>query len=176
MKKVLQILLIFILYSVMFMITFHLPIRNTVNVYTYYGFKVLIVFTIILCFILFFCIKKKILNFDKKDFVITVLICFFVNAFVFGMVVITMERSISVFMINEMSKSDSNTKSQIEDSFISNYVYEKNAFGKRFEEQIEINNIKENNQEYSLSFKGKLILKCFKLINKIYNVKSNLLN
>ena len=175
MKKVLQMIMFFILFCVTFIISFHLPTRNIIEVYTYYGFISLAILTIILILILYFLVKKSILKFDIKDCIIIVILCFFVNCLFFGMVPVTMERSISVFMINELDKDKQISKTEIEQNFINKYVYENGAFDKRLVEQMAINNIEENNTTYNLSKRGKFMLKCFKLVDKVYGVNSKLL-
>ena len=175
MKKVLQMVLIFIIFCLAFVISFHLPTRKLMLVYTYFGFTSLIILTILLIFLLYLLIKKSILKFDIKDCIIIALLCFFVNVFFFGMVPVTIERSISVFMINEMHKNGMSSKDEITENFVNKYVYEYDAFGKRLEEQTEINTIDEMNGQYDLSNKGKFMLNCFKVIDKIYGINSNLL-
>lgn len=160
----------------MYIISFHLPIRKLIPIYTYYGFYMLIFMILCLIIVLWILVKKKILRFDIKDCIILILLCFFIHAFFFGMVPVTMERSISVFMINEMNKVDHANKEAIEENFIRKYVYENDAFHKRLEEQIGTKNIEEENGEYHLTKGGRFVLKCFKWINKIYHVESNLLD
>ena len=176
MKKVLQIFSMLVVFSCFFIVSFHLPTRKLIAVYTYYGFYALIILCVCLTVLLWILVKKHILKFDYKDCIIVILLCFFCNAFFFGMVPVTMERSISVFMISEMDKAGQMSKDEIEANFINKYVKEYDAFHKRLEEQIYINNINENEDEYTLSKSGRFMLKCFQLINKMYHVESNLLD
>ncbi len=175
MKKVLQILSVVAIFSGLFMLSFHLPTRNLIKVYTYYGFYALFFLCLCLIFVLWLLVKKEKLKFDKKDCVIVLLLCFFCNALFFGMVPVTLERSISVFMLSEIDKAGEMSKDEIESNFIKQYVQEYDAFEKRLEEQICIHNLAEKEEKYELSNGGKFMLKCFQLINKMYCVGSNLL-
>ena len=106
---------------------------------------------------------------------ITILLSFSINIFFFCMVPVTIERSISVFMLNEMNEKDFYTKKEIENLFIEKYVYEYGAFDKRFKEQIATGTISKTNSKYYLNKNGKKLLKKFKFIKNIYNIKTPIL-
>ena len=175
MKKVVKIIGICVIFSLTYMISFHFPTRKLVSVYTYYGFRMLLILTGLLTFGLYFLKKYKKIAFDKKDCIIIILMCFLGNAFFFGMVPVTLERSISVFMLEDLEKTENRTKKEIEENFVSQYVYEKGAFDKRLEEQLEIHTIEEKDGKYKLSNKGRFMLECFKGLNKLYHIESKIL-
>lgn len=171
--KIFKILTITILFTILFILTFHLPFRSWIPIYTYYGLCSLIILTIILIILLY--IIKKFFSFDIKDCMITILLSFSINIFFFCMVPVTIERSISVFMLNEMNEKDFYTKKEIENLFIEKYVYEYGAFDKRFKEQIATGTISKTNSKYYLNKNGKKLLKKFKFIKNIYNIKTPIL-
>lgn len=171
--KILKMLGITIAFTILFILTFHLPLRGLLPIYTYYGLCSLIILTILLIILLY--LFKKRISFDIKDCIITILLCFSMNIFFFCMVPVTIERSISVFMLNEMNKKEAYTKQEIEKLFIEKYVYEYKAFDKRFNEQITTGTISKTKKKYYLNKNGKKLLKKFKFIKNIYNIKTPLL-
>lgn len=173
-SKPFKMLLIFIIFTIVYILTFHLGTRKLIPVYTYYGMVSLCVLTILLGIILWIYGKKK-KYFDIKDSIIILLLCFFINLFVFCMVPVTLERSISVFMLNYMDNGKTYTKEEIEDAFIDKYVYEYGAFDKRFEEQIYTGTIEKKDNSYKISKKGNLFVDAFHFIKRIYNVKGKIL-
>ena len=171
-KKILVILLIEIVFTSIYLLSFKL---NLIKIFFYKGILYLIVISIVLITILL--IYKKYKNyFDIKDIIIIILLFFLTNILVFGMIPTTIDRSISVFMLNSINKEEL-SKKEIEKIFIDEYVYKNKAFEKRINEQITTGTIKKNSKgKYTLTKKGKSLLKLFKMINKIYNINSKLLN
>lgn len=174
-SKPFKMFLLFIVFTIIYMLTFHLKTRELIPVYTYYGIASLCILTVLLGSILCILSKKEKISFDIKDSIIVILICFFMNLFVFCMVPVTLERSISVFMLNYMDDGKEYTKEEIEQIFIDKYVYEYEAFDKRFEEQIYTGTIESNDETYKLSNKGKTMVNMFHFVKKVYNVKGKIL-
>ena len=174
-NKLLKMFIIFVMFTLFYILIFHLDLKKLIPVYTYYGMFSLIFLTILLIILLFVFIKKGILDFDIKDAIILVLLYFFINLFVFCMVPVTLERSISVFMLNEMNKGENYTKEEIERLFIEKYIYEYEAFEKRFDEQLFTGTISKKYDNYEINNKGKLTVKIFHFIKKIYNVNGKIL-
>lgn len=176
MKKIISIILIVVIFTILYIGTFHLKIREIMPVYTYYGIFTLIILTVLLALFLFVLNKMNYKYFDIKDSIIIILLCFSINIFVFCMVPVTIERAISVFMLNYMDNNNEYTKEEIEKVFIEKYVYEYQAFEKRFEEQIYTGTIENNGESYHISKKGKFLVDCFHFIKELYNVKGKVLN
>lgn len=170
-KKILIILLIEIIFTCIYLLTFKI---NFIKIFFYKGIINLIIISII--FIVLLLIFKKYKNyFDIKDIIIIILLFFLTNIFIFGMIPTTIDRSISVFMLNSISKEEL-SKNDIENIFIDKYVYKNKAFEKRINEQIATGTIKKNIKgKYTLTKKGRLFLKLFKIFNKMYNINSKLL-
>jgi len=173
-SKTIKGLLLILIFTIIYIAAFHLDTTKFISVYAYYGIVSLCLFTILLGIVLLIISKTKKI-FDKKDCIIILLLYFSINIFFFCMVPVTLERSISVFMLNYMSDGHEYTKEEIEDVFISKYVYEYEAFDKRFEEQIYTGTIEQKEQSYSISEKGNFIVECFNFFKRIYNVKSKIL-
>lgn len=174
-KKVCFMFALLLIFSILYIISFHFSIFNYTNVYIYNGLINLITITIIMGFLCFLLYRKKAINLDFKDCIITILLFFSINIFFFCMVPVTLERSISVFMLNELNQENGLTKEELERNFINKYVYKYDAFNKRFNEQKYLNTIQRKDEKYILSKKGKALLNKFKIIKKIYHVNSRIL-
>lgn len=173
-KKIGKIFIILLVFSMIYMITFHLPWRNIIPVYTYFGIISLFIVTIFLILFLFAIYRNNRIFLDKKDCIIVSLLFFSIHIFVFCMIPVTIERSISVFMLREL-QGNPLTKEEMEKAFIDKYVYEYGAFSKRIKEQKYTGTIKKKGDSYGLSAKGKFMMQCFYFIKKIYRVEGKIL-
>ena len=125
---------------------------------------------LLLLFIIFLWKNKKILNFIHPIY--HLVISFLLIIIVHTNIITIVDRSISIFMLNELYNSNY-TKEQITDIFASKFP--SYAIEKRLNEQIEIKNIKinlslENKETYHITNKGEVYIKLFKKINKLYNL------
>ena len=172
-------------FSFVYMLSFRLDISSITNIFTYKGVTLLIMVAILLLLLLivirYIFIKKNIIFLEIKDIFITILISILINAFILILIPTTIERSISVYMINRLNNSENGlSKSEIEQTFIDEYVYEFDAFNKRLNEQVITGNITkkviDSEEKYVLTNKGKFTYKLFRIFNELYNIKSILLN
>ncbi len=92
------------------------------------------------------------------------------------MIPVTVERSVSVFMLSYVEELDEDfTKEEIEEVFWEKYVLEFGAFDKRFEEQLVTGSIEENEDgTYALTERGEFIVKMFRLVAEIFDTDSRL--
>ncbi len=169
MKQIFKGIGIIIIASLLYIGSFHLPF-SIVKIYFYKGITNLIILSIILAICLL--ILKKQLKFDKKDIIIIILSFFSMHMIFFVTVPTTIERSISVFMLNEMTKEKNFSQEEIEKIFIKKYIKENKAFDKRLKEQTFSGLVKKQKDTYNINKKGEKMINLFKLINKIYNIKS----
>jgi hypothetical protein len=125
---------------------------------------------IVYLIIIFFWKNKKILNLVHPLYHLVISFLFII---IFHTNIITIvDRSISIFMLNELYNNNYN-KEQITHIFASKFP--SYAIEKRLNEQIEIKNIKinlslENKETYHITNKGEVYIKLFKKINKLYNL------
>ncbi|MBQ2204613.1 MAG: hypothetical protein II411_01805 [Lachnospiraceae bacterium] len=144
----------------------------------YRGIKFIVisaVLNIILSIIIKRMLFKELNGFDMFSIVVfymSVTMVFFI------LVPVTVERSVSVYMLSYADESDTNfTKSDIENSFIDIYLKDFGAFDKRFDEQIETGTIeKVNDNEYRLNDRGRFIVRLFRFIANVFNTDKKLVN
>lgn len=112
-----------------------------------------------------------------KDVLCVFIITCCVNMVFFILVPVTVERSVSVFMLSYMDQSEDNhfTQEEIGEIFVDKYVDEFGAFEKRFDEQIETGTIVKNEDgTYSLTDGGRTIVKMFRFISDMFETDKRL--
>lgn len=121
---------------------------------------------------------KKVSWLDIKDYITVFIICCCINLAFFILIPVTVERSVSVFMLSYMDNYDRGyTEEEIAEIFFDKYVNEYGAFEKRFNEQLETGSIVENpDGSYSLTDTGKFIVKMFRLTADVYKTDQRLVN
>ena len=143
------------------------------DVLFYRGISLLILVVIIIALLLLL-FKDKYLKISIKDIICIIIVIISFNLTFFTLVPVTIDRSITVFTLGKFDKAYENalTKEEMEKIFIDDYVYEKGAFDKRFKEQVTTGSIKkdEYSDKYVLTDRGKMLIRLFELIGRLYNV------
>ena len=172
-------------YAVLYIISFfllvllvRLPLFSGISVLMYRGI-ILIVLASGMSVGLMFAFKKlkKISWLGVKDAVLVFILCGSINMVFFTLVPVTVERSVSVFMLSYMDTYEDKTYTEEEISkiFIDKYVYEYEAFRKRFDEQLATGSIEENpDGSYSITSKGKFIVKLFRTVSDLFETDPRL--
>lgn len=190
MKKFLQWCLIFfvsvLVTTGIFFLLMHVGFLKGISVLMYRGIVVMLICCIIMSGVLVLLWKFVKLPVDGKDIFIFVLGFLCANMVFFTLVPVTVERSVSVFMLsymdheNEISKEQDLgdavfTKADIEKVFNEKYVQEFGAFEKRFEEQVVTGTIEEKGSGYVLTDRGRFIVGLFRAIGEIFDTDRRLL-
>ena len=173
-----------LLYAVLYVISFgililliRLPLLKSMHVLMYRGI-VMIVLAGIFASVLLVIFKKwrKAAWLSAKDVVLVFILTCSINMVFFTLVPVTVERSVSVFMLSYMDNySDHYTQDQIAEIFVDKYVNEYGAFEKRFDEQLTTGSIEQNaDGTYSITDKGRFIVKMFRLISDVFDTDKRL--
>ena len=95
----------------------------------------------------------------------------------FTLIPVTVERSVSVFMLSYMSDHSDTayTEDDIEEVFIDEYVETYGAFQKRFYEQGVTGSIEETENGYVITDRGETLVSMFRFIGKIFGTDQRLL-
>mgnify|MGYP001078010169 CR=1 FL=1 len=115
-------------------------------VFFYRGIILLVIIAVVLAIALSY-VRKKVAQFPflGRDVVLVTLVFFFANLSFFATVPVVLERSISVHLLGTIFyESEPLTKAEVEDRFISGYVLQNDAMGKRLHEQLVSGNITTN--------------------------------
>ena len=100
-----------------------------------------------------------------------------VNTVLFTLIPVTVERSVSVFMLSYMEENSDQTFTQdsVGEVFTEKYVTDYGAFEKRFVEQVATGTIEENaDGSYSITERGKFIVKMFRTVAEWFDTDRRL--
>lgn len=172
-------------YAVLYVISFlllilliRLPLFSGMDVLMYRGIIMIILSGLMATGLLvLFRRLKKIEWLSVKDAVLVFILCCSINMVFFTLVPVTVERSVSVFMLSYMDKDPERTFTEEEMSkiFVDTYVYEYGAFEKRFNEQLETGSIKQNpDGSYSITSKGSFLVKLFRAVADVFDTDERL--
>ena len=171
-KELLILSLIYILLllagTVLYVLSFQTFLFSEIAIFFYRGITIILFWGVVLAVIMsllkYFFFKKIITIRD-----ILLLLCTFccVNIVIFTHLPVTADRSITVFMLGFMVQTEASTytKQDLEEIFISKYVYEYGAFDKRLEEQIFSGTIKKSgDQQYQITEKGRNLIRTYEKV------------
>ena len=172
--------------TALFFALMHFRVFGGITVLMYRGIAVMLLVCALMTAVLIVLKKAAKWKLDAKDIFIFVFAFLCANMVFFTLVPVTVERSVSVFMLSYMdsreqeaaddsSKTAVCTKSEIEDVFWSKYVQEFGAFEKRFDEQIVTGSIEESGDGYILTERGHFFVDVFRLLGEVFDTDRRLL-
>ncbi len=151
---------IYLVCSLMFVALFHTGLLKNMNVLMYRGIA-FIVLTGLIAAIVMGVIKKFWKFVTVRDIIMMFVIFCCVNTVLFTLIPVTVERSVSVFMLSYMDENSDKTFTQdsVGEIFTAKYVNDYGAFEKRFNEQVVTGTIKQNpDGTYSITDRGRFIV------------------
>jgi hypothetical protein len=162
--------LFFVCGTLFFIMLFHTTLFER-TVLFYRGILLLgLASTVVFAFLLFF--KKTVYgkNFTIRDVILSVVVVFCLNLVFFTHVPVTADRSLSVFLLGYMNNHSDEvlSKDKITEVFVQKYIYENEALGKRFNEQIVSGNIRSVDDTYVLTEQGKSVMKFYTFIAGLF--------
>ena len=168
--------LIYVVCSVMFVALFHTGILKDMGVLMYRGI-VFLVITGAIAAIVMGVIRKFWGFITVRDIIMMFVIFCCVNMVLFTLIPVTVERSVSVFMLSYMDENSDQTFTQesVGEVFTSKYVEDYGAFEKRFDEQVVTGTIEENpDGSYTITERGRFIVKLFRTIAEWFDTDRRL--
>ena len=159
-KLILLYIGIYLVCSLMFVGLFHTGLLKSMNVLMYRGIA-FIVLTGLIAAIVMGVIRKFWKFITIRDIIMMFVIFCCVNTVLFTLVPVTVERSVSVFMLSYMDENSDKTFTQedVGEIFTAKYVNDYGAFEKRFNEQVVTGTIKQNpDGTYSITDRGRFIV------------------
>ncbi|MCR5489178.1 MAG: hypothetical protein K6F03_03860 [Saccharofermentans sp.] len=167
---------IYLVCSLMFVALFHTGLLKNMNVLMYRGIA-FIVLTGLIAAIVMGVIKKFWKFVTVRDTIMMFVIFCCVNTVLFTLIPVTVERSVSVFMLSYMDENSDKTFTQdsVGEIFTAKYVNDYGAFEKRFNEQVVTGTIKQNpDGTYSITDRGRLIVWGFRTCAKWFDTDRRL--
>ena len=168
--------LIYLAYTVLFILLFHTGLLKSMQVLMYRGLAFIII-TGILSAVTMGVFRKFWKKIEVRDIILMFFLFCCVNTVLFTMIPVTVERSVSVFMLSYMDENSDHTFTQqeIEEIFKEKYVVEYGAFEKRFEEQLVTGSIEQNEDgTYSITERGETIVKLFRTVAEWFDTDRRL--
>lgn len=162
--------------TLVFVGLFHTPILKNLNVFFYRGVILLFIASVFsFCVMLFLKKYLKKLEMDLKDaFVVFFLFAGFTLGW-FTLLPVTVERSVSVFMLSYMDQNDEVgiTSDEFGDIFYDKYITEYGAFDKRFQEQLLSGNMEEaqDGDGYVITDNGRFVVNMFRFCAELFGTE-----
>ncbi|MFA6601449.1 MAG: hypothetical protein WCT02_01115 [Candidatus Paceibacterota bacterium] len=169
--------LFFVLTTVVFIVLFHTFVFSNIDVLFYRGIALVVLLSILLAVAVFFIIRKWPQGgLTYRDLILAVVLFSCLNLAFFTLVPVTIERSISIFILGYMAENPGRvfTKDDISEIFVKKYVDEYGAMQKRFDEQIVSGNVQASGDGYIISENGKRAVKGFIWLSKVFGVSDKL--
>ncbi len=167
---------IILISTVIFILLFHAPILKWLDVFFYRGCVFLLLSAVISAALTLLAAKKlKRLQLEAKD---AVVVFFLFAGFTLGwftLLPVTVERSVSVFMLSYMDQNDETgmTADEFGDVFYEKYIEDFGAFDKRFAEQELSGNMValEDGSGYVITENGRFIVNLFRLCANLFDTE-----
>ena len=158
--------LIYAVCTAMFIGLFHTGLLKSMDVLMYRG-VVFIGITGVVAAVIMGVIRKFWGFITVRDIIMMFVIFCCVNMVFLTLIPVTVERSVSVFMLSYMeeNKDQTFTQESVGEVFTTKYVEDYGAFEKRFNEQIVTGTIVQNEDgTYSITEKGEFVVSAFRTI------------
>lgn len=163
-------LILYLISTALFVGLFHTPFLKNMDVLMYRGTVFVFVSGMFAALLMVICMRILPSGFITfKDIILLFCGCCCVNMVFFTLIPVTVERSVSVFMLSYMDENDTIdlTEDDICKIFVDKYVNEYGAFKKRFHEQIVTGSIRQNKDgSYSITERGKWIVEMFRTVSE----------
>lgn len=158
--------LIYFVCTALFIALFHTSFLAGMDVLMYRGAAFIIITGIVSAVIM--GVIRKFWGFVTiRDIIMMFVIFCCVNMVFLTLIPVTVERSVSVFMLSYMEENSDQTftEESVGEVFTTKYVEDYGAFEKRFHEQVETGTIVENpDGTYSITDSGRFVVKMFRTI------------
>ncbi|WP_099469120.1 hypothetical protein [Konateibacter massiliensis] len=176
MKKLMEFILFqataFLLGWLLYIAVIQIGVFDFIEVYFYKTIFILIITGIVLLgaeLLLKHFWKKAV--FDYKDIFISFVLFISINMVWLSLVVVSLDRSLSVFLLSYLEQEDrSYSEEELDGVFQEVFVEKYEMLDRRFWEQIESGNITQDGDSYRLTKRGEGFVAIFKAVGKLYKV------
>ena len=168
--------LIYLVCTALFIALFHTSFLGGLDVLMYRGAAFIIITGTVSAVIM--GVIRKFWGFvTVRDIIMMFVIFCCVNMVFLTLIPVTVERSVSVFMLSYMDENSDQTftEESVGEVFTTKYVDDYGAFEKRFHEQVETGTIVENpDGTYSITDSGRFVVKMFRTIAEWFGTDQRL--
>jgi hypothetical protein len=152
-------------------VLFHTPFLAG-SVFFYRGLILLVVTAIVVTIVLVTLARTTFRGLiGVRDILLIVSLLASVNTVFFTHLPVTADRSISVFILGQMNRTDGPlTSDQIAESVISEYLLERGAIDKRLDEQVVTGTVVRSGDGFVISEEGRSLVGFYELITGVFNI------
>ena len=169
MKTLKLYLLIFVAFNLLVIALFQVGFMSK-TIFFYRGIALIMISAILIAAV-FLGIHFKLGKWKCESILAATFIAANVQLVFFVTVPVTLDRSISVFLLDRINSHDQGlTKEELTNEFLSEYVQHHDAIGRRIYEQTASRNIEVSNGVIKISGRGQSFLRVADLIKKIYGI------
>ncbi len=166
-------LIIFSLFSVVFLTLLRLPLFSSQKVLFYRG-NILLGLTVLILFSIS-GMERSVLKVRFETLLAALVMSASIHLSLFVVFPVTFDRSVTMYLLNRLQVSNSPTCSGLspqamENLFIKEYVKRDQAMARRIYEQSQINILQQNQNCVKLTKRGQDFLQFSKIIKKIYDL------
>jgi len=162
-------LMIFVVFNILVVALFQVGLMS--KTILFYRGIALIMLSAILISAVFLTIHFKLGKWKCESILAATFIAANVQLVFFVTVPVTLDRSISVFLLDRINSHEQGlTKEQLTGEFLSEYVEHHDAIGRRIYEQTASSNIVVSNGIIKISGRGRSFLRASDLVKKIYGI------
>lgn len=169
-------ILIYLSCTALFVGLFHTGLLKNMEVLMYRGVAFILITGVVAAVIM--AVLRKLWGFITiRDIIMMFVIFCCVNMVFLTLIPVTVERSVSVFMLSYMDENSDQTftEESVGEVFTSKYVEDYGAFEKRFDEQVVTGTIEQNpDGTYSITERGRFIVKAFRTIAEWFDTDRRL--
>lgn len=176
MKKIAEFLIFqaaaFIIGWLLYVAVIQSGIFDFIEVYFYKTIVILII-TGIIILVVELLLKHfwKKATFDYKDIILSFVLFMSVNMVWLSTIVVSLDRSLSVFVLSYMEQEDrSYSEDELDQVFQNIFIEKYDMLDRRFWEQLESGNITEEQGGYQLTSRGKGLVEIFRIVGRVYRV------
>ncbi|MDT3663772.1 MAG: hypothetical protein ROM54_09725 [Anaerobiospirillum sp.] len=170
-------LAVIVLFSLLYALLSHLPGLDYLSVVFYYRMNWALLLTVVVAGLLLWG-GRKYLTFSIKDAICSLLIAVLLNFAFLSLILVSLDRSISVYLISYMASHEeqSFTIPELEHIFLSGYVEGSGAMARRMKEQRATGTVEEIAPHvYQISTGGKRMVALWQVLAEIYPVDQQFL-
>lgn len=162
----------FLFGTIVFVSLFSTPLFKNIDILFYRGIVLLFVSCIITLPILLFIARKGNKNkFDVRDVILTICLLFSLNLVFFTLVPVTVDRSVTVFILEYTEKNRVVTNEIVQKALYNEYILNKRAVERRFYEQQRSGTLTKDKNGYFLTTQGKSLISFFGIIKTAFHIK-----
>lgn len=170
-----------VFFTLIYILLSNIDLMNNLSDVFYYKMCFILVITFILCFTIIYFTKSKFVVLkimSVKDVLLALIFAFLLNFSFLSLILVSLDRSISVYLISYMAAYPERTftKDDMESIFWKGYIKEYEAMDRRIKEQLVTGTIEPvTDESYRITHEGVAMVGSWKLFAKLFPIDERFL-